>query len=72
MNKKQYQGLVALLIIVGALAFYWFSYRPMQFKQMCFAEAEFDRRATNELDNTKRQEFINMYYDDCLMRFGLK
>lgn len=72
MSKKQYLGLMGLLVFMGAFAFYWFSYRPMQFKQMCFAEAEFDRRALNEPNDNKRQEFINGYYNDCLKRFGIK
>lgn len=72
MNNKQYLGLVVLLVIVGAVAYYWYDLRPTKIKERCYAEAEFDRRAVMESDGAKRQEFINRYYEDCLMRFGLK
>jgi hypothetical protein len=62
---------IILLVILG-FAFYWYSWRPTKIKQRCSAEARFDRRATLEPDDIKRQEFINTYYEDCLMRFGLK
>ena len=63
--------LIILLLVVGG-AFYWYGWRPYQIKQRCYAEAEFDRRAVLEFDDIKRQEFINMYYENCLMRFGLE
>lgn len=61
----------AVLIILGT-TFYWFAYRPSKLKQQCSAEARFDTRAISEPSDAKRQEFINTYYDDCLMRWGLK
>lgn len=61
---------VIIVIITGT--FYWFECRPTQIKQRCYAEAEFDRRVVLEFNDTKRQEFMNAYYEDCLMRFGLK
>ncbi len=61
-----------LLIIAGTIWFYWFQWRPSQIRQRCFAEAEFDKRATLEFNDVAREEFINTYYEDCLMRFGLK
>ncbi|MFA5098858.1 MAG: hypothetical protein WC461_01410 [Candidatus Paceibacterota bacterium] len=65
-------GLLIILAISIIGVFYWYGWRPTQTKQRCFAEAEFDKRATFEPDDIKRQEFINMYYGNCLMRFGLK
>jgi predicted negative regulator of RcsB-dependent stress response len=62
--------LVALLTIGGA--FYWFQWRPSQIMQRCSAEARFDKRATLEFDEIKRQEFINSYYKDCLTQYGIK
>lgn len=62
--------LVALFIISSA--FYWYGYRPTKIKEQCSADARLDQRAISESNDVKRQEFINMYYDDCLMRFGLK
>ena len=61
---------LSLFVVVGA--FYWFEWRPNKIKERCSAEARFDIRAISEPDDNKRQEFINNYYDDCLMRFGLK
>lgn len=63
---------LSFLTIVGGGLFYWYEWRPNQIKQRCSAEARFDTRATLEFDDIKRQEFINRYYEDCLMRFGLK
>jgi len=65
-------GLLVILVISISGGFYWHTWRPTQIKQQCSAEARFDQRAIAEPDDSKRQEFINMYYNDCLMRFGLK
>lgn len=65
-------GLLAILIIFVASAFYWYSYRPTQIKERCSAEARMGLRILAEANDDKRQEMINNYYDDCLMRFGLK
>jgi len=70
--KKIYAIIILLVLFMIGFAFYWFEYRPSKIKQQCSAEARFDRRADSEFNDIKRQEFINMYYDDCLMRFGLK
>ena len=63
--------IVFILFILGTL-FYWYSIRPSKIKQQCFAEAEFDKRTMFEMSDTKRHEFTEMYYSECLMRFGLK
>jgi len=68
---KKYLWVIIIMIIVGG-CFYWYEWRPNQIKQRCYAEAEFDRRAVLEFGNIKRQEFINMYYENCLIRFGLE
>lgn len=70
--KKTYTTIILVIIFIVGFAFYWYEYRPSQIKQQCSAEARLDQRATIESDDVKRQNFINMYYDDCLMRFGLK
>lgn len=70
--KKAYIGLTLIILFIIGFAFYWFEYRPTKIKEQCSADARFDQRALNEINDAKRQEFINMYYDDCLMRFGLK
>lgn len=72
MSKNQYLGLIVLLVFVGALAFYWYEWRPTKIKQQCSAEARFDKRAIETTSDTLRQHFIDSYYEDCLMRFGLK
>lgn len=63
---------IFVILITMGCAFYWFEYRPTKIKERCSAEAHFDKRALLEFDDAKRQEFINNYYDDCLMSFGLK
>jgi len=70
--KKNYTIIAIITLCLVGVAFYWYEYRPSKIKQQCSAEARFDQRAIGESNDVKRQEFINMYYDDCLMRFGLK
>jgi len=72
MSKKQYIGIIILAVIILGFLFYWYEYRPTKIKERCSAEAHFDISAVLEPDYNKRQEFINNYYNDCLMRFGLK
>lgn len=61
-------GLLAVLIISIVGAFYWFSWRPTQIKQRCSAEARLGSLAALSRGRIE----INAYYEDCLMRFGLK
>ena len=65
-------SLLIIVIVTITYGFYWYEYRPTKIKGQCSAEAHFDSRALNQPDDDKRREFINNYYDDCLMRFGLK
>ena len=65
-------GILVILIVSIGGAFYWYEWKPNKIKQRCSAEARFDSRATLEPAVVLRQKFINNYYDDCLMRFGLK
>ncbi|MFA6096839.1 MAG: hypothetical protein WC788_04390 [Candidatus Paceibacterota bacterium] len=67
--KENWFKLVILLTVLGL--FYWYEYRPTKIKEKCSAEARFDRRA-DSLIGDEYEKFINSYYDDCLMRFGLK
>lgn len=70
--KKLPLMIATIVVIIITLAFYWYEYRPTKIKEQCSADARFDQRAVREADDIKRQELINSYYDDCLMRFGLK
>lgn len=70
--KKIYTIIILLILFVVGFAFYWYSYRPTKIKQQCSAEARFNHNVISESNDIKRQDFINMYYEDCLMRFGLK
>ena len=72
MKKNQLTIIILALVVILGIAFYWYEYRPSQLKQQCSAEARMDSRAISESDDIKRQEFINRYYDDCLIRWGLK
>jgi hypothetical protein len=71
MSSKQYFGIIMLGLLILGGAFYWYEYKPSKIKQQCSAEARFDQRAILEPNDSKRQEVINMYYEDCLMRFGI-
>ncbi len=68
--KENWSKVLIVVLIAGL--FYWYEWRPTKIKENCSSEARFDMRAIGESDDIKRQEFINMYYNDCLMRFGLK
>lgn len=70
--KKIKTILILIIIAILGLSFYWFEWRPTQIRQRCFAEAEFDKRATLEFNDAVRQEFIDTYYKNCLKRFGLE
>ena len=65
-------GVLLILIIFAFGTFYWFEYRPIKIKETCSAEAHLGLRILAEANDNKRQEMINNYYYDCLMRFGLK
>ncbi|MDD5463924.1 MAG: hypothetical protein PHP62_02155 [Candidatus Moranbacteria bacterium] len=81
MNKKQYLGLLVMLVVAVLLAFYWYSYRPSQLKKDCanwslqtardlFAkEASIKKRTylTAEYD----KENYNDYFERCLREKGL-
>lgn len=71
-KKYQWLSVAVVLLLVAGFAFYWHEWRPAQIKQKCYAEAEFDKRAVLEMDDQKRSDFINMYYQGCLRRFGLE
>ena len=68
---RAYKGIIIIGIVIFGLAFYWYEYRPTKLKERCSAEARFDTRA-DSLIGDEYQNFINNYYEDCLMRFGLK
>ena len=69
---EEHKNLIIFVLVIVGLAFYWYELRPKEIKERCSAEARFDTRAISEPDYSKRQEFINSYYNDCLIRFGLK
>ena len=69
---KQYKYIILILLITLGFVFYWFEYRPTKIKETCSAEAHMGLRILAEANDNKRQEMINSYYYDCLMRFGLK
>lgn len=73
-NPKGFVPIAIILItlFIIAMLFYWYEYRPTKIKERCSTDAHFDLRAISESSDAKRQEFIEMYYNDCLMRFGLK
>ena len=70
--KYENNRIIVLIVLALCFLFYWYEYRPTKIKERCSADAHFDFRAVGELDDVKRQNFINEYYNDCLMRFGLK
>lgn len=68
---KEYKYIILMGLVVLGFAFYWYEYRPTKIKERCSAEARFDTRV-DSLIGDEYQKFIINYYNDCLMRFGLK
>ena len=64
-------SLLVLILSIWIININVYGLRPSRIRQQCFAEAEFDTRADLEFDETKRQEFIDTYYKNCLRRFGV-
>ena len=74
-NLKHYKYIILMILIILGFSFYWYSYRPTKIKEGCSADVH--SKQTNKLDlsafgEKSRQEKINIDYNDCLMRFGLK
>jgi hypothetical protein len=67
MSKKQYIGLIVLLLLAGASAFYWYEWRPKEIKRACVeAQKESDKKASESIVKliqekkiTPTQEFID-------------
>lgn len=64
--------LCACIFVIGASLFYWYEWRPINIKERCYAEAEFDQASLNQSDDILRNILINRYYEKCLKRFGIK
>ncbi len=71
-KKYQWLSVMAVLLLIAGFAFYWYEWRPNKIRERCYAEAEFDKRAVLEMDDQKRSDFIETYYKNCQMRFGLE
>jgi len=80
-DRKNYTGLIWLIITVLALVFFWFEWRPASIKKSCMSGAkEAVIRMTNlsdtyVADTVERQriqlELTDDLYRDCLREKGL-
>ena len=68
---KEYKYIILIGLVILGFSFYWYEWRPTKIKERCSADARFDTRVLS-LNDEEYQKFINTYYEDCLMRFGLK
>lgn len=68
MNAKQYFGVVAILLIAGAGAFYWYGYKPSEIRKACFSESD---SYTNS-NATTTMVWKAVKYENCLKRNGLE
>lgn len=66
MRFAGYKYLALITLLVLGFAFYWLEYRPTKIKETCSAEAHMGLRILAESNDSRRQEMINNYYDDCL------
>lgn len=69
---KNYIFFILAVPIILGFAFYWYSYKPSKIRGQCLAEAEFSPSVPNNFDDKARFEFIDIYYKNCLHRFGLE
>lgn len=82
--KKQFYIIIALLLVVLSVAFYWYELRPLSLKKDCFAKADSARQTALNADNnaitsglelTKRADYDKIFDDEytkCLMENGIK
>jgi len=73
MSKKQYMGIIVLVIIILIFPFYWFSIRPIEIKKDCFQYAErvYETQAEYLDLDVDRNEWFKSNYEFCLMKAGL-
>lgn len=72
MSKKQYIGLIILVVIIFASLFYWYEYRPSQIKKECYNAAKEKAIERDGLSNGQfRKESYDTYYGWCLQEKGL-
>jgi hypothetical protein len=70
---KEYKYIILIIgLVVLGFAFYWYEYKPTKIKERCYAEAEFDQVAKGGSIGDYQRMQRDRYYEDCLMRFGLK
>lgn len=79
---KKYWWLIIIIIIFGGV-FYWFQWRPTQIIKECFNEANGQKMAVMNSENTliflgspltKRADYdkiFNDIYQECLLKNGL-
>lgn len=60
------------ILIVILFFFYWYSYRPQDIRSMCLAEAESNPSNASISSDRYRFEAIDLYYRNCLHRWGLE
>ena len=63
--------LIAILLMILGISFYWFQSRPSKIKSQCLAEAEFNMEISSIENAQSRYRAIDDYYQLCLHRFGL-
>lgn len=68
---KEYKGIIILILVVLAGAFYWYEWRPSGIREQCFAEGEFKQAHLSRIAE-ERTSVIDDYYKACLHRFGLE
>ncbi len=68
-------GLLVILIISIAGAFYWFEWKPNQIKKECYqqtiAKENYPNRGQNTYTSEERRN-IELNYQDCLRQYGLE
>jgi len=72
MNKNSTIIICSTVLVILGISFYWYSYKPNHIREQCLAEAEFTPTATLTVDEMQRQQFIGVYYQNCIRRFGLE
>lgn len=72
MGRKQYFGIIFLLILIVSAIFYWYEYRPSKIRTTCFNES--NTTLSNDTSSSLAAGLLGreLKYEYCLKKNGLE